>query len=169
MKNDLLSLLEDGICISQTESFDETADKVNGQTREVVNVLTALQDFSRNELTSLRQTFDGRFSPQFDAVFEFSLKGESYSRAMYAAAPVPLLGLILCFGAIAALWYPNLSTYFCFQTWVVLPLFFILVFVAGIYAAASSVWLTMNSGKQVFRLSGNIRICNAIIFLPCLS
>lgn len=147
LKENLITVLDGGICNPPDPAFQGTADQINSQAQSVVDVLAAIQDFSRNELVTLQTAIDQEVDPVVDALFQVADEGEKYSTPLYVAAPIVVFGLVLVFGAFLASKGVGCSPYFCLQTWVVLPLFFLFIFIITILAALSGTVLTVNSGK----------------------
>lgn len=54
LRDNLVDLLEGGLCNATNPFFDEQADEFNDMSQQVVDAITALSDFSRNELQSIR-------------------------------------------------------------------------------------------------------------------
>lgn len=96
-----------------------------------------------------RGTVLGAFKPFNDALLDISEAGENVVNplVLYSSAALILLGTILTIGSYLALRGRRYSTYFCLQTWFILPLFFLLIISVCVIAAVSSSLLTVNSGK----------------------
>jgi len=147
LKENLITVLDGGICNPPDPSFQSTADQINSQAQSVVNILAAIQDFSRNELITLQSAIDQEIDPVVDALFRVANEGEKYSTPLYIAAPIVVFGLILGFGAFLSWKGSGCSPYFCVQSWIVLPFFFLFIFIITILAALAGTLLTINSGK----------------------
>jgi len=147
LRDNLVDLLEGGLCNATNPFFDEQADEFNDMSQQVVDAITALSDFSRNELQSIRDTVIESFRPLNDALFDFSNAGDEVSKPLvaYSSAPIIILGIILAIGGLLALRGTQFSTYFCIQTWFILPLLFLLIILACAIAAIISTFLTVNS------------------------
>jgi hypothetical protein len=149
LKQNLITVLDGGICNPPDATFQGTADQINSQAQSVVDILSVIQDFSRNELVTLQSAIDQEIDPIVNALFRVADEGEKYSLPLYIAAPIVIFGLILAFGAFLSWKGSGCSPYFCVQTWVVLPFFFLFIFLITIMAALAGTLLTVNSGKFI--------------------
>jgi hypothetical protein len=100
---------------------------------------------------NLRDTVIESFRPLNDALFDFSNAGDEVSKPLvaYSSAPIIILGIFLAIGGLLALRGTQFSTYFCIQTWFILPLLFLLIILACAIAAIISTFLTVNSGEHL--------------------
>jgi len=149
LKDSLLFQLEldGGICNPSDTSFEFLATSINTQAQVVVQSLTDLQDFAKNDLTSIRKTFDEDFGDYSGQLMDAADTGEKYSKPMYIAAPIVFFGLIFGIGGLLAWRLSGCKPYFCIQTWVLLPIFILLIVFVAVLAAVSSVVLKVNAGK----------------------
>ena len=151
LRDDLVTALDEGICNPPgnppSASDQAIANSINKQTQIVVDSLENLQTFAKNDLTSIRSTFDEDFGGYSLQIMDAADKGESYSRPLYVAAPIVFFGLILSIGGLLAWRRSGCKTYFCIQTWVLLPTFILMIIFVALLAAGSSIVLTVNAGK----------------------
>lgn len=150
-KDSLIEMIQNDICDSTDPTFADDQNAINTAARSLLETLTVLEDFSTGELTNLRSDFDDTFSDLYREIDAYVDDGESYSQPVYAAAPIIAIGIIFFVGAFIS-WRASTNSgnacsksYFIFQTWVCLPLFFIIIIVAAIIAAVSGAVLTVNS------------------------
>jgi hypothetical protein len=141
-----IQLLEEGACSSFAGGNGNTIDFDN-QAQTVVDQLTSLTDFTRGDLTNLRNNFQTEF---FNAKVEVNLvvdKSESYARLSYYAIAVMVLSILLSIGGYMAWFGPKIRTYFFVQSWIVLPLYFVVLIMTAIITGAISSAMVVNSGK----------------------
>lgn len=166
VKDDLVTRIEGGLCVSQSPDFDNTANEINNGANQVLSALTEIKDFSSNELSSIVDTFEENFSTE-DTIDDVLSKGETYSKpAVYSAAPIALLGLVFFISGFLSWRVTRCEPYFCIQTWLLLPVFFVVIVVTTILAAGSAIVLTVNSGKSnsfIFILFGFMKNSNDFV------
>jgi len=151
IKNSIVTMIEDGVCgavdeqaglPTQSDAVQEEFDKA---ANTVVAALEELEDFSRGELTNLRNTFEAKFDSVMNNVTEGLDKGEEEAQPMYIAAPIFVFGFILSVGTIMAWRGWNIRPYFCMQTWLILPLFAIIVIFTSLALSLVGTVLVINS------------------------
>lgn len=166
VKDDLVTRIEGGLCVSQSPDFDNTANEINNGANQVLSALTEIKDFSSNELSSIVDTFEENFSTE-DTIDDVLSKGETYSKpAVYSAAPIALLGLVFFISGFLSWRVTRCKPYFCIQTWLLLPVFFVVIVVTTILAAGSAIVLTVNAGKSnsfIFILFGFMKNSNDFV------
>jgi len=144
LKGDIIVLLEQGVCNAMgtnnavVTGFDEAA-------ATVVTILTSLQDFSKDNLVELRNTFAMEFDSIYSNLYEVAGTGEKWAKPMFIALPVVAFGLILAVGAFLAWRGPNIRAYFAIQTWLILPLFSLMIVVIAMLMAVTGTVLVANS------------------------
>jgi hypothetical protein len=149
-----IQLLEQGACSSFAGGNGNTIDFDN-EAQTVVDQLTALSDFTRGDLTVLKNNFQTEF---FNAQIEVNLvvdKAQSYARLSYYAIAVIFLSTLLSFGGYMAWFGPKIRTYFFVQSWIVLPLYFVVLIMTAIIAGAISAAMVVNSDICMGGESGN--------------
>ena len=122
--------------------FDDEAEYVIG-------LLTDLSDFTRNDLTVLRNSFDSQFIEAETEVNRVVDDAQSYARASYYAIVIMIFSFFLSAGAYAAWFGPRVRTYFIIQSWVVLPTYFLIIILTAIVTSVLATVLTVNSGKTI--------------------
>ncbi len=150
LRDVIVDLIDDGICNAGDNMGGGTGDiqeEFDAQASTVVDLLTTLQDFSKNSLVDLRDTFAADFDSWVDRLEEYTVTGENYVRPIYIAAPVVVFGFLLGLGSYLSWKGPNVPTYFKVQTWFILPLFSVLFIVLGITISVIGSVLVANSGK----------------------
>ena len=157
LREHLISLIDGGICNPPEGSdFQDIANLINTQAQVVLDSLIALQDFPKNELKSIQSYFK-YFEGFSNDLAKAADIGEKYSNPMYVAAPIVTFGLIFGIGGLLAWSISGCDTYFCIQTWAFLPIFFLMVLVAAILTAGSSVVLKVSAGMLL--------LCNSVHIL----
>lgn len=150
LKENLIMLIEEGICNPPDSDSQDLADSINAQAQELLDTLIDLQNFSKNDLTSIQSSFDENVRGFSDNLLEAAAKGKENSKPIYAAAPIVAFGLILGIGGLLASRVSGCGTYFCVQTWLLLPIFFLMVLVAAILTAGSSAVLKFSAGMLLY-------------------
>jgi hypothetical protein len=148
VRNDVVILLEDGICSSFTGGNGNTID-FDQEALGVIEQLKDLSDFTSGELTDLRNSFELEF---INIQIEVNLvvdEAENYARASYYALVVMFLASLLSLGAYMAWFGPKFRAYFFAQSWIILPLYFLVLITTAIMAAAIGSAMVVNSGKIV--------------------
>lgn len=138
--------MEEGACSSFAGGNGNTIDFDN-EAQTVVDQLTSLSDFTRGDLTTLKNNFQTEF---FNAQVEVNLvvdKAQSYARLSYYAIAVIFLSTLLSIGGYMAWFGPKIRTYFFVQSWIVLPLYFVVLIMTAIITGAISAAMVVNSGK----------------------
>lgn len=123
----------------------EIAAEFDNGSNILINVLTQLQDFSRNDLTDLRNTFEiefNRFSDEMNGAFA---TGDEYAQPIFVAVPVVVFGLLLAIGSYLAWKGPFVKFYFLLQQWLVLPVFFIVLIIMALVLSVTGTALVVNS------------------------
>lgn len=143
LRDNIVVELEQKVCTA--DGSGGVADQFDQAATSVVNILTALQDFSKNELTDIRNTFAMEFNSVSNDLYSASETGESYSQPSYIAGPVIGFGLLLTLGTYLAWKGPFIKPYFAIQTWLILPIFSIIVVVIAIVLAVTGTVLVANS------------------------
>lgn len=148
LRDVIVDLIDDGICNAGDNMGGGTGaiqEEFDTQASTVVDLLTALQDFSKNSLVDLRDTFAADFDSWVERLEEYTITGENYVRPIYIAAPVVAFGFLLGLGSYLSWKAPHVSAYFKVQTWLILPLFSILFIVIGITISVIGSVLVANS------------------------
>jgi len=144
VRNDVVILLEDGICSSFTGGNGNTID-FDQEALGVIEQLKDLSDFTSGELTDLRNSFHLEFK---NIQIEVNLvvdEAENYARASYYALVVMFLASLLSLGAYMAWFGPKFRAYFFAQSWIILPLYFLVLITTAIMAAAIGSAMVVNS------------------------
>lgn len=147
IRDNLVDLIDAGVCSSFTTGNNNTID-IDPKAEEAVVVLTDLNDFIGSELVDLKENFSTRFE-----VIEKDVNGmldtaQGYARISYYAIGIISLSSLLYIGAYLAWFGPKwmtLKTYFCFQTYIVLPLYFLTLVLTAHFTAGIGATLVVNS------------------------
>jgi len=143
LRDTIIEELEDPIC--EPDGSGGPADQFDSAANQVVNVLGDLQNFAKSDLTQIRDTFSMEFTTVNSGIYDNAEKGEQYAEPMWVATPVIVFGLILCAGAYLAWKGPYIKSYFAVQTWLILPLFFVVVVIMAIVLSLLGTVLVANS------------------------
>lgn len=141
-----VSLLDQGICSTFTGGNGNKIDFDN-QARTVVDKLTALSDFTRGELTSLKNSFALKFAEAEVEVNRVIDEAQNYARASYYAITIIILTTFLSMGGYMAWFGPKIRTYFFCQTWMLLPLYTLVLILTAVVVGAIAAVLVVNSGQ----------------------
>ena len=160
------------ICDATLPSFVEQSDRINESAKDVQLSIAQLADFSIGGLQMVRDSVNDSFQPVNDALMEISdfAQEDMVSYIWYVAIPVLVLGVWLALGAVGAS-VRNCKKgagardmpggfcrlYTCVQTWILLPLVFLLIYGGCVAAMLGSLVLTVNSGKTRMRMRTRMR------------
>jgi len=148
VRNFLVELIDDGVCSSFSAGNGDSIE-IDSQAQEVVDVLTDLNDFTSDELIEIRDTFATEFNSLESEVLVIVDDSERYASISYYAIGIVVLSSILYLGAYMAWFAPQVFTtlkgYFCVQTWIILPVYFLMLIATAIITAALGVTLVVIS------------------------
>jgi len=146
IRDDAIQLLKEGACSSFAGGNGNNID-FDDEAENVVEQLTSLSDFTRGELTELKNNFETEF---FNAQTEVNLvvdQAQTYAKLSFYAIAVIFLSTLLSMGGYMAWFGPKIRSYFFVQSWIVLPLYFVVLIMTAIIAGAISAAMVVNSGK----------------------
>jgi hypothetical protein len=146
IRDTTVTLLEEGIC-STVGGGTGVYLEFNDQALAVAEILTELSDFSQKELVEIRDNFDGQFKKAEDSVNSAVDTAEDYARVSYYAIAIIILTFFLSLGSHLAWHGPRVRMYFFIQSWLIIPIYFLILILTVIVAAALSAALVVNSGK----------------------
>ena len=144
-------LLNEGACNSFLGGNGHRIE-FDDQAESVVESLTQLSDFSKDDLIELSNNFQpdvARTQRETNIAVDES---EDYARVGYYSITTILLSSFLAMGAFMALVGCENWLYFKLQSWVVLPAYVIVLVLTVIATAALGSVLIVNSGKKQFTL-----------------
>jgi len=147
IRDNLVAMIENGVCSSFDTGSGIIID-VDPKAEQVVQILTDLNDFTKGELVTIKDDFSTQFSSIEEDVNSMLDDAQGYARISYYAIGIISLSAILYIGAYLAWFGPkwmSMKTYFCFQTYFVLPLYFLTILLTGIFTAAIGTTLVVNS------------------------
>jgi flagellar basal body-associated protein FliL len=119
--------------------------QINTVAGEVINTLQPIKDFDITSIEDINSQFSGDVSG-YTTDMDNALENTESARivAIAEGVPVLILSLLFAFGAyMTSRWSYN--GYYVFQKWVLNTLLFILVFIVMLIAAATGMFLTINS------------------------
>lgn len=152
IRDQVVAIVENGVCSSFDSGNGEPID-VDVQAKKVVDVLTDLSDFTNGELIDIRENFSTQFQAIESEVNYYIDLAQEYAKTSYYAIGVISLSALLYIGAYMA-WFGqgciSLKSYFCLQTWVILPLYFLSLVATAIFTSAIGSALIVNSGTLYF-------------------
>jgi len=144
IRDDAIQLLKEGACSSFAGGNGNNID-FDDEAENVVEQLTSLSDFTRGELTELKNNFETEF---FNAQTEVNLvvdQAQTYAKLSFYAIAVIFLSTLLSMGGYMAWFGPKIRSYFFVQSWIVLPLYFVVLIMTAIIAGAISAAMVVNS------------------------
>jgi len=144
IRNDAVALLEEGICSTFTGGNGNAIDFDN-TALDVIKQLALLSDFTSGELTVLRDNFVQEFTNIQTEVKLVVDEAQNYARASYYALVIIFLTSILSAGGYMAMFGPKIRIYFFAQSWVILPLYFLVLITTAIVVATISSTMVVNS------------------------
>ena len=148
IRDNLVQMMADGVCSSFDGGNGDPID-VDTQVQKAVDLLTDLSDFTGGELTSIHDNFSSQFEIIDEDVTNILDSAQDYSRVSYYAIGVISLSSIMYLGAYLAWFGPQqclpMKGYFCLQTWIVVPLYFLTLIITAILTAAIGTALVVNS------------------------
>ncbi len=127
--------------IDPEHEFDQAALKL-------VGILSEMQDFARDELVDIRNTFAVDILDISHRMGNTTDSAVILANPAYYGAPTITVGFILFIGLILAWSELGPPAYFCVQTWIIMPIFFVLIFASIIVITVVGAVLVANSGKQ---------------------
>ena len=84
----------------------------------------------------------------YDAINATIREVEKWEKgAPYYSIPIFIPAAFLCLGVLFASFVPTFSTYFSFQSWVIIPLFYLVIFGCIIFVSITGVAGVLNSGE----------------------
>lgn len=144
IRDDAVNLLNQGICSTFTGGNGNKID-FDTQARSVVDKLTALSDFTRGDLTDLKNSFSTKFDEAESEVNRVVDEAQNYARASYYAITIIVLSIFLSMGGYMAWFGPKIRTYFFFQSWIFLPLYTLVLILTAVVVGALGAVLIVNS------------------------
>jgi hypothetical protein len=147
VRDDVVVMLEEGLCSSFPGANGESID-LDGLGLTAIGKLSELSDFTNGELTVLRNSFETEFVAAETEVLRVLDTAEDYARISYYAIAIVVVTLLLTLQSHMAWTGPHFSAFFCFQKWITVPAFYILLAFSAIVTAALSAVLIVNTGKN---------------------
>jgi hypothetical protein len=148
IRDNLVEMIDDGVC-SAFDGGNGVVIDLDEQANMVVDTLTDLSDFTSVELTDIKNNFDDQFQ-SIEADVNYILdEVQGYARISYYAIGIVSMSSLLYIGAYLAWFGPRiltLKTYFYFQSWVVLPLYFLTLIFTAVFTSAIGSALVVNAG-----------------------
>ena len=168
LRDSLIDQIDEGICNSFQGGNANPLAEIDNLASELVIVLNELQEFAKAEVIDIKETFGSDLESRVNAVEDTTDYYESVLNPAYYASPAIVFGFIFMIGIILAWVNIKFGIYFCIQTWVILPLFFIFFTVSIIAIAAVGIALVGNAGEVfLINLMHNLQQCSLV--LTCLS
>jgi hypothetical protein len=148
LRNDLIDVIDGGLCQSFQGGNENPEDTFDEAASSLVVILTELQNFANSELTDIRDTFENDVMSLSQKTANATNNTEILANPALYAVPAITLGLLLLIGTVFAWLEIGGSGFFWVQTWIIMPLFFILLFSSIILIAVVGAVLVANSGKS---------------------
>ena len=151
IRDNFVLLMENGVCSSFNGGNGQPVD-VDSKVQTAVDILTDLSDFTSGQLTDIRDNFSSQFLNVDSQVTSYIDTVQKYARISYYAYGIIIISSIFYIGAYLAWFAPqsfsSVKSYFFFQQWIVMPLFFLILIITAIFAAAVGTALVVNSGTK---------------------
>ena len=147
-----VSILNEGVC-SAFEGGNGVTINFDEQALAATQILTDLADFSQGELTDLRNNFENEFNKAETEINLVVDQAQGYAKVSYYAIAIIVFTFLLSLGGHFSWHGPRVRLFFFLQSWVILPLYFlVLIFTVTVVATLAAV-LTVNSGKCKYSYS----------------
>ncbi len=146
IRDSLKAQVDEGLCSfaggnsKKSAEFDEAA-------LTLIDVLDGLQEFAKNEVTDIRDTFGANLEGRVNRVESTTDQYERILNPAFYAGPAIGLGFVFMTGLILAWLRIKMPMYFCVQTWFFLPLFFIFFTFSFIVIVGVGLVAVANAGK----------------------
>ncbi len=148
LRDNLIDVIGQSLCESYGGGQDTNPEnEFDNSALALVSILAELQDFAKEELTDIRNAFATdvmQISYQMGNTTDSTVV---LANPAYYGAPTIALGFTLLIGIVLAWIEFDPPIYFSVQTWFIMPLFFILIFVSIIVIAIVGAVLVANSGE----------------------
>lgn len=144
-RSETVSILKTGIC-----GFDggngNPVPELEVKTEELVFLLDdELNDFAKDDLSTMRMEYNTEFGVAEKQAKRVVDVTKDYSSISWYAVVVIALSSLLALGAYMAWFGPHSRLYFCLQTWVFLPIYFVVVLMSAVVLAVLGPVLVANS------------------------
>lgn len=147
LRNNLIDKIDGGLCNSFEGGNSNPEEEFDAAASILVVILEDLQNFAKNELTDIRETFATDVSAIGIQMTNTTDTVQILAHPSYYAGPTIALGFFLFIGLLLAWREVSVPKYFCFHKWFIMPLVFILISISIIVIAAVAAVLVANSGK----------------------
>jgi hypothetical protein len=153
LRDSLVELIDEGICSAAqggNGKSDDVTNEFDAAAATLVDILTQLQSFADNDVTQIRDSFGQDLNSIVESVENKTTIVETHANPAYYAGPALGFGFLFMIGLLLA-WssVKRRPFFFCLQTWVLLPLFFVFIFISIIIIAAVGMVLVANAGAYV--------------------
>ena len=151
LRDSLIDQLDDGICNSFEGGNANPLAEIDDLASELVTVLDQLQEFAKSDVIDIKDTFGSNLEDRVNSVEDRIDLWQSILNPAFYAGPAIGLGFIFMIGIILA-WVKIkfCCLYFCIQTWIILPFFFIFFTASILTIAAVGTALVANAGKDSY-------------------
>lgn len=151
LRNALKNLVGDGICNSFEDGNSKPLDDFDNAANAMIQTLDGLQEFAKTEIVDIRDTFGANLESRVNAVEDVFDQYQRILNPAFYAGPAIALGVIFMIGIILAWMKFELSSYFCVQTWIFLPIFYGFITISAFIIAFIGVALVANAGKKCYK------------------
>jgi hypothetical protein len=149
LRNNLVDMIDEGICNSFETGNQNPIEEFDNAASSLVNVLTEMQNFAKNDLTDIRDIFATDIISIGRQMANTTDSTEIMANPAYYAAPTITLGFLLFVGLMLSWLEIFVPGYFCVQVWVMLPFLFILITLSIVMITVVGAFLVTNSGKNL--------------------
>lgn len=161
LRDSIVNIVEGGICeipaaIPQNQILTDALDQIDSAADAVVEILTTLSDFATNDVNTIRDAFTSEVDDAITQMKDGTDQAVEYYRITnFYAIPAIFFGCMTLAGIILAVLHMEIKPFICFQTWVVLPLLNIFIFVTVIVIAVIGLALVANADICIGNPDGN--------------
>ena len=155
LRDNLIDTIGQGLCQSFEGGNANPQDDFDQAATQLVGLLNDMQNFARNELVVIRDVFATDIIAMANQMGNTTDTTEIIANPAYYALPAITLGGILFIGTLLAWNDVKIPGYFCLQTWLILPLFLILILASIAVITAVGAVLVANSGEKLITKNSN--------------
>jgi hypothetical protein len=144
-RNEAVAILEKGVCGFVGGNGNQDPD-IDDQIATILDLLkNELNDFAKDDLTLMTNEYSTEFSTAQKETTRVVDLSKEYVQISWYAITVIIFSTLLSIGAYLAWFGPRIRAYFCFQTWILLPIYFVVILVSAIVLAVLGPVIVANS------------------------
>lgn len=140
-----VTILEEGVCGFEGGNGNQIPE-IDEQIATILDLLNnELNDFAKDDLTLMSSEYRTEFSTARKETTRIVDLSKDYVKISWYAITVIVCSTLLSFGACLAWFGPRIRTYFCLQTWVLLPIYFAVILISAVVLAVLGPVIVANS------------------------